>query len=90
MSADTAVIGPIQGTKGADIVPPSLDQAPEFARQSKAENALRGYRADSRDFCACMFTETLPHIRLQTASGWSERRRSRSRCQTGQAIPEHT
>jgi site-specific recombinase XerC len=52
MSADTAVIGPIQG-KGADIVPsPSLDQAREFARHSKAENTLRGYRADWRDFCA--------------------------------------
>ena len=51
MSADTAVIGPIQD-KGADIVPPSLEQAREFARQSKAENTLRGYRADWRDFCA--------------------------------------
>jgi integrase len=37
----------------ADIVPPSaLDQAREFARLSKAENTLRGYRADWRDFCA--------------------------------------
>lgn len=36
---------------GADIVPPSLDQAREFARLSKAENTLRGYRADWRDFC---------------------------------------
>jgi len=49
----SAVIGPIQGTKGADIVPPSsLEQAREFARRSKAENTLRGYRADWRDFCA--------------------------------------
>jgi integrase len=53
MSEDTAVIGPIQGGKGADIVPsPALEQAREFARQSKAENTLRGYRADWRDFCA--------------------------------------
>ena len=37
----------------ADIVPPSpLDQAREFARQSKTENTLRGYRADWRDFYA--------------------------------------
>jgi integrase len=43
---------PIQGVTGADIVPPSLDQAREFARQSKAENTLRGYRADWREFCA--------------------------------------
>ena len=35
----------------ADLVPPSLDQAREFARQSKAESTLRGYRADWRDFC---------------------------------------
>jgi site-specific recombinase XerD len=50
MSGPLEVIGPIAG-KGADIVPPSLDQAREFARQSKAENTLRGYRADWRDFC---------------------------------------
>jgi hypothetical protein len=35
MSADRSVIGPIQG-KGADIVPPSLDQARVFARHSKS------------------------------------------------------
>jgi site-specific recombinase XerD len=38
--------------EGAEIVPPSLDQAREFARRSKAENTLRGYRAGWRDFCA--------------------------------------
>lgn len=38
--------------KGADLVPLPLDQAREFARHSKAENTLRGYRADWRDFCA--------------------------------------
>jgi len=52
MSGPMEVIGPIAGGKGADIVPPSLEQAREFARQSKAENTLRGYRADWRDFCA--------------------------------------
>jgi integrase len=51
MSGPMEVIGPIQGGKGADIVPPSLDQAREFARHSKAENTLRGYRADWRAFC---------------------------------------
>jgi site-specific recombinase XerD len=52
MIADTAVVGPITGTKGADIIPsPALEQAREFARRSKAENTLRGYRADWRDFC---------------------------------------
>ncbi len=49
----TAIIGPVPGdTKGADLIPLSLDRAREFARQSKAENTLRGYRADWRDFCA--------------------------------------
>jgi site-specific recombinase XerD len=52
MSAATEVTGPIQSAReGADLVPPSLDRAREFARQSKAENTLRGYRADWRDFC---------------------------------------
>jgi site-specific recombinase XerD len=51
MSGPTDLIGPIQG-KGADLVPsPALEQAREFARHSKAENTLRGYRADWRDFC---------------------------------------
>jgi len=37
---------------GADLVPsPSLQRAQEFARQSKAENTLRGYRGDWKDFC---------------------------------------
>jgi hypothetical protein len=49
---DTAVIGPIRDDKQADIVAPvSLEQAREFARHSKAENTLRGYRADWKDFC---------------------------------------
>src|SRR5580658_7553448 len=51
MSGPLEVVGPIAGDKGADIVPPSLEQAREFARHSKAENTLRGYRADWRDFC---------------------------------------
>jgi site-specific recombinase XerD len=37
---------------GADIIPPSLAQAREFIRASKAENTLRGYRSDWRDFIA--------------------------------------
>jgi site-specific recombinase XerD len=51
MNAGTSIVGPIE-SKGAGIVPPSLDQARDFARRSKAENTLRGYRADWRDFCA--------------------------------------
>jgi integrase len=46
------VVGPVVG-KGADLVPsPSLDQAREFIRASKAENTLRGYQSDWREFCA--------------------------------------
>jgi len=53
MSDAVEVIGPIQGSMGADIVPlPALEQAREFARHSKAENTLTGYRADWRDFCS--------------------------------------
>jgi site-specific recombinase XerD len=44
------IIGPV-GT-GADVVPsPSLDQARVFIRASKAENTLRGYQSDWREFC---------------------------------------
>ncbi len=36
----------------ADIVPlPSTELAREFARRSKAENTIRGYRCDWREFC---------------------------------------
>jgi site-specific recombinase XerD len=45
------LIGPIPQT-GADVVPlPPLDQVRHFIRASKAENTLRGYQADWRDFC---------------------------------------
>ena len=40
-----------QGGTGTVQPSPSLDRALEFARLSKAENTLRGYRADWRDFC---------------------------------------
>ena len=47
-----AIIGPAEVSKGADLVPlPSLDQAQEYIRASKAESTLRGYRADWRHFC---------------------------------------
>jgi site-specific recombinase XerD len=45
----TYVVGPIQGGEITSRSP--LDQALEFARRSKAENTLRGYRTDWRDFC---------------------------------------
>jgi site-specific recombinase XerD len=40
-----------QERDGAIAPPPSLELAREYARLSKAENTLRGYRADWRDFC---------------------------------------
>src|SRR3989441_4589806 len=57
MTDSTAIIGPIPGNetrgKGADAVPsPSLEQVREYTRASKAENTLRGYQSDWRDFCA--------------------------------------
>src|SRR5690242_14227839 len=51
MSDSTAITGPIRPDKGTDLAPSSLDRAREFARNSKAENTLRGYRSDWRDFC---------------------------------------
>jgi len=53
MPPSTEVVGPIIAeTGGTDLVPsPSLEQAREFARQSKAESTLRGYRSDWRNFC---------------------------------------
>ena len=51
MKPITGLIG-VENTKGTDVVPsPSLDQVREYIRASKAENTLRGYRADWREFC---------------------------------------
>jgi integrase len=51
MTDSTAeIVGPVQ-SGGADLVPPSLDQARAFARRSKAESTLRGYHSDWKDFC---------------------------------------
>lgn len=51
------VIGPIHPP---EIVPTSsLEQAREFARRSKAENTLRGYRADWNHFCSWCETRHL-------------------------------
>src|SRR5690242_10581900 len=55
MTPDTAIIGPVQDSTGADVVPlpllPSLEQVLEYIRASKAENTLRGYESDWRHFC---------------------------------------
>ena len=50
MAALSTAIVPTIG-KRADLVPLSLDSAREFARHSKAENTLRGYSTDWRNFC---------------------------------------
>ncbi len=52
MSDRNEIIVPIHAGERADtVLPSSLEQAREFARRSKAENTLRGYRTDWRDFC---------------------------------------
>src|ERR1035438_9612182 len=53
MKPGTQVVGPVAVTR-ADVVPlPALpsEQVRQFIRASKAENTLRGYSADWRDFC---------------------------------------
>ena len=51
MKPITALIG-IENNKGTDVVPsPAFEQVREYIRASKAENTLRGYRADWREFC---------------------------------------
>jgi hypothetical protein len=64
MSAEQ-VPGSIESDRSVQLVPtprsvpdnatglePSLDQVWEYVRASKAENTLRGYQSDWRDFCA--------------------------------------
>ena len=61
MMSDTAIVGPVEST-GAEAIPlpavpspaalPSLDRVREYIRASKAENTIRGYQSDWRDFCA--------------------------------------
>jgi integrase len=58
MTPETAITGTVDNT-GADLVPlpsapvaPSLAQVREYVRASKAENTLRGYQSDWRDFCS--------------------------------------
>jgi integrase len=48
--------------RDGDIAPlPSLERARDFARHSKAENTLRGYRGDWKDFCGwCGARELCP------------------------------
>jgi site-specific recombinase XerD len=48
-SKDLAPLNPTE--READLVPLPSEAAREFARRSKAESTLRGYRADWRDFC---------------------------------------
>ena len=61
MSDSAEVTGPVQNDKGAELIPPSLQRARDFARRSKAENTLRGYRSDWLDFCKwCERNNQLP------------------------------
>ena len=62
MTAETQLTTVQNG--GADLVPlPLLNQVREFIRASKAENTLRGYESDWRDFCTwceCSSLNPLP------------------------------
>jgi integrase len=51
MNIGRAVIIGVDNAKGTDVPSPALDQVREFIRASKAENTLRGYRADWKEFC---------------------------------------
>ena len=53
MKSETGLVGPIQQQeKEVDLVPlPIHERVREFVRASKAENTLRGYRSDWRNFC---------------------------------------
>jgi site-specific recombinase XerD len=49
MTPNTQIIGPVLD-RGADVVPLPSEQVREFIRASKADNTLRGYQSDWRDF----------------------------------------
>jgi integrase len=57
VTPETAIVGPVMEA-GAIPLPSAMPSAPlpaqvrEFIRASKAENTLRGYQSDWRDFCA--------------------------------------
>jgi integrase len=71
MTRDTAIMGPVEST-GADLVPlpastspvalPLPEQVREYIRASKAENTLRGYASDWRDFCSWSDAHGLPPL----------------------------
>jgi len=51
MNTGRVVLVGFEDMKGTDVVPSStLDQVREYIRASKADNTLRGYRADWREF----------------------------------------
>src|SRR5579871_4600932 len=53
-------IRPMESDDGAQVLPVSaLDQARAFIRASKADNTLRGYRSDWREFSAWCETRHL-------------------------------
>ena len=78
----TEVVGPIQITKGTEPSP-SLEQAREFARHSKAESTLRGYQSDWRDFCAWCDSHSLCPLPASPESVASYIAECASRLKTG-------
>jgi site-specific recombinase XerD len=65
MNTDTrlsAVVCPIVPAGGDVVQLPAVEQVRQFIRASKAENTLRGYIADWRDFCAWSEGRALPPL----------------------------
>ena len=54
MTPGELIVITAEPAEGSGAIAPlaALEHAREFARQSKAENTLRGYTSDWRDFCA--------------------------------------
>src|SRR5262252_5953564 len=52
MTPETEIIGPIQDAGEGAAMAPLPSNVREYIRASKAENTLRGYQSDWRNFCA--------------------------------------
>jgi site-specific recombinase XerD len=72
MTPTAEIIGPVTD-KGAAVVPlPPSEQVREFVRASKAENTLRGYQSDWRNFCTWCEGHGIPPLpaTAETVAGY--------------------
>jgi len=80
----TEVISPVLDREGTELAPsPSMEQAREFARHSKAESTLRGYQSDWRDFCSWCDSQSLCPLPASPESVASYIAECASRLKTG-------